>query len=243
MRKILISIFLAVLCFSLMNLQAQGPGSMQQTSLTVSSDHHAFWLFIDDHQLNEKSTTSIRVDRIPEGEHYLRVEMDNQQHNTVGQYVLLADRNNQYRIEKQGHLYGLSLSYGMIRPAVVKSYPTKPQNSLHPQGHHNPGNTFHPGAPMPMNNADFHAAMTYIQSKNFDKDKMSAAKQVLLKNFMTVNQIEQVCRLFSFDKDKLEFAKYAYSRCVDQNRYFMLNTVFSFESSKTELEQFVQQQH
>ncbi|MBR4918326.1 MAG: DUF4476 domain-containing protein [Bacteroidales bacterium] len=243
MRKILILTFLIALCFAISSLQAQHPGAMTQASLTVSSDHHAFWLFIDDYQLNDKSTTSIRVDRIPEGEHYVRVEIDNQQHNTVGQYIMLNDRNNQYRIEKQGHLYGLSLSYGMIRPAVVAIYPTKPQNSLHPQGHHNPGNTFHPRAPMPMNNADFQAAMTYIQSKNFDKDKMSAAKQVLLKNFMTVNQIEQVCRLFSFDKDKLEFAKYAYSRCVDQNRYFMLNSVFTFESSKTELDKFVQQQH
>ena len=241
MRKILTLSFLIVLCFAIPSLQAQHPGATMQTSLTVLSDHHAFWLFIDDHQINEKSTTSIRVDRIPEGEHYLRVEMDNQQHNTVGQYILLADRNNQYRIEKQRHLYGLSLSNGMIRPAMVAVFPTKHQNPPRPQGHHNPGNAFHPGAQMPMNNADFQAAMTYIQSKNFDKDKLSAAKQILVNNLVNVNQISQICGLFSFDKDKLEFAKHAYSRCVDQNRYFMLGSVFSFESSKTELEQFVQQ--
>jgi len=243
MRKILTPTFLVFLCLIMASVKAQGPDPLQLTSLTVSSDHQAFWLFIDDHQLNEKSTTSIRVDRIPEGEHYLRVEMDNQQHNTVGQYILLADRNNQYRIEKQRHLYGLSMNYGMIRPAVVVVFPTKPQNPPRPQVHHNPGNAFHPGAQMPMNNADFQAAMTYIQSKNFDKDKLAAAKQILVNNLVNVNQISQICGLFSFDKDKLEFAKYAYSHCVDQNRYFMLNSVFTFESSKTELDKFVQQQH
>lgn len=237
MRKILISISLAVLCFSLTNLQAQSPS----TTLTVSSDYHAFWLFLDDVLLNEQPVKSIKVNRIPEGEHYLRVEIDNREHHTFGQYVLLAHANNHYKIENQRNLYGISQNFGIIRPEMVAVFSSKPQNPPRPQGHHNSVNAFHPGAPMPMSNADFQAAITYIQSKNFDKDKMSAAKQVLLKNFMTVNQIEQICRLFSFDKDKLEFAKHAYSRCVDQNRYFMLGSVFSFESSKTELEQFVQQ--
>lgn len=241
MRKILITTFLMVICLGLPAVQAQGPCTRQLTSLAVSSDHEPFWLFIDDWQVNETPTNSVKVDQIPIGIYYIRVEMDNQYHNTVGQSILVADKNNQYKIDKQRHLYGISQNFGIIRPEMVAVFSSKPQNPPRPQGHHNSVNAFHPGAPMPMSNADFQAAITYIQSKNFDKDKMSAAKQVLLKNFMTVNQIEQICRLFSFDKDKLEFAKHAYSRCVDQNRYFMLGSVFSFESSKTELEQFVQQ--
>lgn len=235
----IIPILISIFCLGWPTLQAQGPA----TTLTVSSDYHAFWLFLDDVQLNEQPVKSIKVDRIPEGKHYLRVEIDNREHHTFGQYVLLAHANNHYKIENQRNLYGISQNFGMVRPEMVAVFSTKPQNPPRPQGHHNPGNAFHPGAPVPMNNADFQAALTYIQSKNFDKDKLSAAKQVLVNNFVTVNQIDQICRLFSFDKDKLEFAKHAYSRCVDQNRYFMLGTVFSFESSKTELEQFVQQQH
>jgi len=242
MRKILISIFLAVLCFSLMNLQAQG----LETSLTVYSEGEAFWLFLDDVQVNEQPVKSMRVNLIPEGKYYMRVELNNQVHTSIGQNVVLNPGNHQYTIKNRQSMYGIFTTRDFLRYETVVNYPgmmPQPQFQPHPQGHLNSGNAFHPGPPMPMNNVDFQAAMTYIQSKNFDKDKLSAAKQVLLKNFMTVNQIEQVCRLFSFDKDKLDFAKHAYSRCVDQNRYFMLGSVFSFESSKTELEQFVQQQH
>lgn len=240
MRKNLIPILLAVFCFSLTNLRAQD----LESTLTVSAEGQAFWLFLDDVQLNEQPVKSLKVNMIPEGKYYMRVEMDNLEHTSIGQYVILNPVNHQYTIKNKHSMYGIFSTRDFLWYETVVNYPKmmpQPQFQPRPQGHHNSVNAFHPGAPMPMSNADFQAAMTYIQSKNFDKDKMSAAKQVLLKNFMTVNQIEQICRLFSFDKDKLEFAKHAYSRCVDQNRYFMLGSVFSFESSKTELEQFVQQ--
>lgn len=240
MRKNLIPILLAVLCFSLTNLRAQD----LESTLTVSAEGQAFWLFLDDVQVNEQPVKSMRVNLIPEGKYYMRVELNNQVHTSIGQNVVLNPGNHQYTIKNRQSMYGIFTTRDFLWYETVVNYPKmmpQPQFQPRPQGHHNSVNAFHPGAPMPMSNADFQAAITYIQSKNFDKDKMSAAKLVLLKNFMTVNQIEQICRLFSFDKDKLEFAKHAYSRCVDQNRYFMLGSVFSFESSKTELEQFVQQ--
>lgn len=250
MKKTFFAI-LPLFLFLCMTGQAQHPQHPQHhpavaqntTSMTVSTDRLPFWLFLDDIQLNDKPVHSLKVEWVPEGEHYLRVEMDNREHATIGQYVMLSPANNQYIIENRQNMYGIINGHGILRPEFVVNYPKKPQGQLHQPGQHHQDEFFTPGAPVPMNNADFQEALTYIQSKNFDKDKMSAAKQILVNNFMTVNQIEQVCRLFSFDKDKLEFAKYAYSRCVDQNRYFMLNTVFSFESSKTELDEFVQQQH
>ena len=89
MRKILISIFLAVLCFSLMNLQAQG----LETSLTVYSEGEAFWLFLDDVQVNEQPVKSMRVNLIPEGKYYMRVELNNQVHTSIGQNVVLNPGN------------------------------------------------------------------------------------------------------------------------------------------------------
>ena len=238
----IIPILISIFCLGFHTLQAQG----LEATLTVYSEGEAFWLFLDDVQVNEQPVKSIKVNMIPEGKYYMRVEMDNREHISIGQYVILNPVNHQYTIKKRQSMYGIFSTRDFLWSETVVNYPRmmpQPQFQPRPQGPHHLGESHFSNVPMPMNNADFQEALTYIQSKNFDKDKMSAAKQLLVNNFMTVNQIEQVCRLFSFDKDKLEFAKYAYSRCVDQNRYFMLNSVFSFESSKTEMDEFVQQQH
>lgn len=240
MKKTFIAI-LSLFLFLCMTGQAQ---SLEST-LTVFSEGEAFWLFLDDVQLNEQPVKSIKVNMIPEGKYYMRVEMDNREHTSIGQYVILNPVNHQYTIKNRQSMYGIFSTRDFLWSETVVNYPKmmpQPQFRPRPQGPQHPGE-FHHSNVMPMNNTDFQEAMTYIQSKNFDKDKMSAAKQILVNNLLTVKQIEQICGLFSFDKDKLEFAKHAYSRCVDQNRYFMLGSVFSFESSKTELDEFVRQQH
>ena len=56
---------------------------------------------------------------------------------------------------------------------------------------------------------------------------------------MSASQILGICKLFSFESNKLEFAKYAYEFCVDKNKYFLLSEAFTYESSKRELSEFV----
>ena len=57
---------------------------------------------------------------------------------------------------------------------------------------------------------------------------------------MTVSQIAQICRQFSFESNRLEFAKYAYSFCIEKHKYYMLNEVFTYDSSKQELNEYLQ---
>ena len=59
---------------------------------------------------------------------------------------------------------------------------------------------------------------------------------------MTTMQIKQICQLFSFENNKLEFAKRAYKSCVDKNNYFKINEVFKFDSDKQQLSNFINQQ-
>ena len=56
---------------------------------------------------------------------------------------------------------------------------------------------------------------------------------------MSASQIANICKLFSFESNKLDFAKYAYGYCVDRNRYYLINEAFSYESSKRELDEFI----
>jgi hypothetical protein len=44
---------------------------------------------------------------------------------------------------------------------------------------------------------------------------------------------------FSFDKNRLEFAKRAYKNCVDKRNYYLLNDAFDFDSYARQLNDYI----
>lgn len=91
-----------------------------------------------------------------------------------------------------------------------------------------------------MSPGQFEDARKVISTENFDETRLDIAKQAITANCMNTNQIMQVCKLFSFEESKLDFAKFAYAHCSDPNNYFKLNGIFTFSSSKEELTNYIQ---
>ncbi len=96
-----------------------------------------------------------------------------------------------------------------------------------------------PVGPQPMNEMDFQSAKQSIANNSFDDTKLSTAKMVANGNYFTCDQVIQICQLFSFEDTKLNFAKHAYKKTVDNNSYYRVNDVFTFESSKESMNNFV----
>ena len=239
----------------------QGVTHVRETSLIVTSDQNAFWLFLDDVLQNEQSVRSIQLDYVPEGDHYLRVELDDPDHRTVGQLVRVDMAHRNFRVERSRHLLGLSLGYGAPRPelvmTMVSAQPNRPYGvgqsqwfGYHPAGNMQPNVTIvvPPAAPVPpagpvaMSAADFQEALAMVKRESFETTRCSTAKQIVKSNHLTVSQIEQLCRVFDFDNTKLDFAKFAYPYCVDPEHYYLLHNVFSFESNKRALDDFIEKQ-
>ncbi|MCL2683133.1 MAG: DUF4476 domain-containing protein [Bacteroidales bacterium] len=105
---------------------------------------------------------------------------------------------------------------------------------------HSGGSNHGSGQTNCMPEKDFNAAVTLIKKENFDSSKLNIAKHVTSKNRLCVNQIVEIANTFSSESNKLEYAKYAYSYCVDQQNYHLVNGVFSFTSSKNELNKFLE---
>ena len=78
-----------------------------------------------------------------------------------------------------------------------------------------------------------------ITNESFDNSKLTLAKQIVSANPMSASQITNICKLFSFESNKLDFAKFAYGYCVDPNKYYLVNEAFSYDSSKRELNEFI----
>lgn len=91
-----------------------------------------------------------------------------------------------------------------------------------------------------MDTASFGKAKQTIASKGFDDTKLSTAKQVAKANCLTTDQILEVMKIFGFEESRLEFAKYAYDYCFNQNNYYNVSQGFSFDSSTEELNEFIE---
>jgi hypothetical protein len=91
----------------------------------------------------------------------------------------------------------------------------------------------------PMDFGSFNSAKESIKKASFEETKLSTAKTILGANCVSTDQVVAICKLFSYEASKLEFAKFAYGKTTDRNNYFKVGDVFSFDASKTELNEYI----
>jgi len=97
------------------------------------------------------------------------------------------------------------------------------------------GNTYRQA----MNEGAFNQFFQQVKSQWFASGKMNVAKDGFDRHYFTTAQVRQVLQLFSSESDKLELAKLAYRNTVDQRYYYQLYDVFSFQSTKDELDRYI----
>ena len=90
-----------------------------------------------------------------------------------------------------------------------------------------------------MSNERFQQLKQTVQRESFDDNKIDILKSILPNNYMSASQVRELVQLFSFEQNKLELAKFAYRFTSDRGNYFMVNDVFSFGTSKTELTRYI----
>lgn len=116
-----------------------------------------------------------------------------------------------------------------------------PHNDNKPVRDDRTGN--HQEPPCRISDADFQDIRTTIKGQTFENTQITLAKQIVStkKCFSTV-QIKELLGIFSFEKNKLEMAKYCYPYCIDRDDYYKINTVFTFSTSVDDLTKFINEQ-
>jgi hypothetical protein len=92
-----------------------------------------------------------------------------------------------------------------------------------------------------MSNSDFIMAKENLRKEWFENNRVTTAKQVIDKDYFTSQQVKELVSLFTFENNKLEIAKYAYSRTVDKENYDIVNDAFSFNNSKEALDKYIRE--
>lgn len=76
-----------------------------------------------------------------------------------------------------------------------------------------------------------------------ENNRMNSAKFIVDKSSFTAAQVKELMLLFTFESNRLELAKYAYCKTVDQRNYLLVNDALTFSSSKDELARFLREAH
>jgi hypothetical protein len=90
-----------------------------------------------------------------------------------------------------------------------------------------------------MSDVDFNRVMQSMQKEWLESSKQKSASQIISTNYLSTDQVIRMLQLFSFESIKLDLAKQAYAKTVDQRNYVVVNDVFSFSSSKDDLARYV----
>lgn len=187
----------------------------------------------------------------------------NSKHGNYPPHPQNGNHNHQYPPQGQFHPQGQYPPQGGNFPPQGQ-YPPQgqfpPQGNFPPQGQYPPQGNFPPQGQyppqqppqviiveqpasepvvMPCSDADFMDAKRTIENADFEETKLKIAKQIVASEYMTARQLAEIANLFDFEHTKLEFLKFAYQYCYDQNKYYMVNNVFEFSSSVDELNEYI----
>ena len=178
--------------------------------------------------------TKFNLNNIVPGSHYLRVSKIS--HGHLGHYAqplvvfsgyidipvrsrvnAAIDRQNRFRINK----------IVALAPAPMYYAPT-PVYYAHP--HH---------ISYGMNENEFRQLKYTIDRLSFDSSRLQVASQAVSMNYFTTYQVAELMSLLTFESNKLDLAKRAYHKTVDKHNYYLINDQFTFESSITDLSNYI----
>lgn len=123
---------------------------------------------------------------------------------------------------------------GPMKPKPQPKPEPRPQPKPEPNHNHH-SNGCH--AAMPA--SDFAEAKDQVKKASFADDKIRIAKQITEANCLSVAQIKEITKLFSFEDNKLDYLKFAYDFTFEKNKYYMVNDVLNFSSSKEDLDNYI----
>ena len=91
-----------------------------------------------------------------------------------------------------------------------------------------------------MNDRDFQNVLEAMNREWLESNKMKSATQIINTNFLTSMQVKQLMQQFTFENNKVDLAKQAYAKTVDQRNFLpTVSDMFSYGSSRDELARYI----
>ena len=86
-----------------------------------------------------------------------------------------------------------------------------------------------------MSSYDVDLLTESMRRKNFDNAKADIAKQALSNQLIMAEDARKIMEQFSFESNKVDFAKFIYTKVYDQQNFYRVYDAFEFDSSINEM--------
>ncbi len=93
-----------------------------------------------------------------------------------------------------------------------------------------------------MSTGRYQQLIDQIRKASFETSKLNVAKAGMKNNRIDVNQMIGILNEFTFESSKLEFAQENYRNLTNKRDFYLINEVFTFQSSKDEIAEFLNRQ-
>lgn len=93
--------------------------------------------------------------------------------------------------------------------------------------------------PVPMAESRFEQVRKLVKQTSFSSEMLATLKASVAHSHFTVNQIERILPLFSFERLKLDVVRLMAPRVIDPENLFRLQSQFNFSSSRSKLRQII----
>jgi hypothetical protein len=96
--------------------------------------------------------------------------------------------------------------------------------------------------PQPVSEADQRDLIRALRRESFDAQRLNLFRQVITqsqRNYLS-RQIKEMLACFDFENTRLEAAKLAYDYVLDQDRFFLVGDVFSFDNNRDALRRHIE---
>lgn len=91
-----------------------------------------------------------------------------------------------------------------------------------------------------MRNQDFEFVLQSIRKEWFETNMMESARHIISTNYFTAEQVRRLIQVFNMENNRLELAKLAFTKTVDQYNYQQVIEQLMFTTSKAELSWYIQ---
>lgn len=85
--------------------------------------------------------------------------------------------------------------------------------------------------------------LAVLKEESFESSRVSTAQQIIKrKKCFKTEQIIRILQCFSYESSKQDMAKFAFPYVTDKTNYYKVKDVFEFDSSKSDLDEFLEKQ-
>jgi len=119
---------------------------------------------------------------------------------------------------------------------VIVEQPIDPGPVIVVEEHHDPGPVIIvDDGPIACSHADFDGVLRALESESFSSGKLDVLRDASRARWFTVSQVQQLIKSFTFGKDMVEAGAMLHSRTVDLENWYLVYSVFTFDSDKDKL--------